>query len=1167
MRLKRIKLAGFKSFVDPTVIEFPSALVGVAGPNGSGKSNLIDAVRWVMGESSAKHLRGGQIADVIFSGSTVRQPAGTATVEMIFDNNEGRFGGEYAQWDEISIRRSLDREGVSSYFLNGTRCRRKDITDVFLGTGLGPRSYAIIEQGTISRLVESKPEELRDYLEEAAGISRYKERRRETENRIRHTRENLERIDDLVEEVSKRLAHLRRQARAAERYKAHKAEERRLRAELLSLRMRALETELEGRENLTRRQSLAMETEVTHERSVERELTDARSEHEEAVDSANRVQQRYFELQTEIARLEEAITGARREHALGAERLVTLGDQLDENTHLAEEDARQAAKLRADLERQLPLLEQAEAREREAREVRKTVEAEVNNSRQVDAKHREALAEARRALAVAETEVGATTQNERSLRDRIVRLAAERERLEEQALGRAGAEARAEVEFLRSNVRRAEVEQEQAEAVVLERRQAQRESSEQLAQRRNELASAAGRLESLTALMRAENIGQAADTWLGEQGLSEARCLAAMLDIESGWEWAIEVVLGAQLAAVTVERLDAERLAGLCRLSAGSLTLAERLTAPTVALAGTLAARVAAGAPTMVHELLNGIYTAESAEAAWARRAQLHLGESIITADGTWVGRGGLRVSRPLDERAGLIDREREREGLQHQVQTLTCNVSEAESAREVSERALHVAEQVQVQAREVVRSAQQALAAGLAAEAGTTGRERNAIERLETIDSETGEIEHSLHALSEKGTHLSAALEDAREMVDRLAAERGEYESRLEAASSRVQAARNETEAGTDARVALALRIESLRAQLSAGEQTTTRLREERKSLAAERERIQRQLEAAVDPAAELQKGLDGRRDAYRRINEELAQARDHAVTIEARVSELEHRRGTVAQRVIELREELANARLSAQELKTRHEGLVEQMVELGAEVGTVLAEIGDEANVDEWERRLEEVTGRIQRLGAINLAAIDECAAESEREDYLKHQHADLSEALETLESAIYKIDHETRARFKETFDRINLRLNEMFIRLFGGGQAELVLTGEELLEAGVAITARPPGKKNATIHILSGGEKALVAVALIFAIFELNPAPFCMLDEVDAPMDDANIERFSALVKELSQHTQFILITHNRSTMSVCKQLIGVTMQEPGVSRLVGVDVDEAERLLVG
>ena len=1167
MRLKRIKLAGFKSFVDPTVIEFPSAMVGVAGPNGSGKSNVIDAVRWVMGESSAKHLRGGQIADVIFSGSTARQPAGTAMVEMVFDNSAGRLGGEYAQWNEISIRRSLDREGVSSYFLNGTRCRRKDITDVFLGTGLGPRSYAIIEQGTISRLVESKPEELRDYLEEAAGISRYKERRRETENRIRHTRENLERVDDLVEEVSKRLAHLRRQARAAERYKEHKAEERRLRAELLSLRMQALEDELEGREDSARRQSLAVEAEVTRERSVERELTSARTEHEEAMDAANRVQQRYFELQTEIARLEEAIAGARRERALSEERLVTLGGQLNENARRTEEDAGRAAELRTELERQAPLLEQAEARAREAREAQKAVEAEANSSRQADAEHREALAEARRALAVAETESIAATQNERSLRDRIARLIAERERLEQQALGNTGAQARAEVEALRDRARQAEAAQEQAEAKVVESRRAQRAAGEQLAQKRNELASDAGRLESLNALMRAENTGQAANAWLSEQGLDEARRLAAVLDIESGWEWAVEVVLGAQLGAVAVERLDASQLNELRRLNAGSLTLAELAPGNVAAPAGTLAARLSSAAPAMVHELLGGIYTAESAEAAWDRRDQLRPGESVISADGTWTGRGWLRVSRPLDAQAGLIGREREREQLQRRVQELTRVVSAAEAARDTAEQALHAAEQAYVQARGVARGAQEALASGLAAEAEAAGRERSAIERLEGISNETGEIEHNLHALSEKGERLVEELARARETVARFEAERPDHEARLQAMSARVQAVRNDAETGVDAREALALRIESLRAQLAAGEQATARLREERESLVAERERLQHQLEEASDPAANLQKELDGRLDAHRRINEELAQARDRAAVIEARVGELDHQRRAVAQRVTELREELASARLSAQELKTRREGLMEQMTEIGAEADKVLAAIEEEANVLEWERRLEEVTGKIQRLGAINLAAIDECAAESEREEYLKHQHADLTEALETLETAIHKIDRETRARFKETFDQVNVRLKELFARLFGGGQAELVLTGEELLDAGVVITARPPGKKNATIQILSGGEKALVAVALVFAIFELNPAPFCMLDEVDAPMDDANIDRFSQLVKEMSKRIQFVLITHNRSTMSVCNQLIGVTMQEPGVSRLVGVDIDEAARLVVG
>ena len=1167
MRLKRIKLAGFKSFVDPTVIEFPSAMVGVAGPNGSGKSNIIDAVRWVMGESSAKHLRGGQIADVIFNGSTARQPAGSAMVEMVFDNSEGRLGGEYAQWNEISIRRSLDREGVSSYFLNGTRCRRKDITDVFLGTGLGPRSYAIIEQGTISRLVESKPEELRDYLEEAAGISRYKERRRETENRIRHTRENLERVDDLMEEVSKRLAHLRRQARAAERYKELKAEERKLRAELLSLRLRALDAELEGREELARQQNLAVEAEVTRERSVERDLTQARTEHEEAVDAANRVQQRYFELQTEMARLEEAIAGARRERALSEQRMAALGEQLEENARRAEEDARQAANLRNELESQSPQLEEAEARVKAARGKQETVEAEAQECRQADGEHRDRLAEARRILAVAEAESSAAVQRERSLRDRLARLTSERERLEEQALGSASASARAEVEALHERVRNAEAEFERSEAEVQEWRKRQREAGESLAEKRRELATGEGRLESLNELLRAENLEQGADAWLKEQGLSNARRLAAVLEIEQGWEWAVEVALGSVLSAITVDQLDSSRFEQLRQLAAGSLALAEVRGAGEPARPGTLAAKVR-HAPAVVQDYLNAIHTSDDAATAWQRRQGLAAGESIMTSDGTWFGRNWVRVSRPqTDTQAGLISRERERESLQVRVQELQEAVSKASAAREQAEQGLHAAEQAHVQARGTARGAQEALAAGLATEAEAAGRERSAVERLEAINVESQEIQQTLETLGAESQERESSLVQARESLSGLEAERAEYEQRLEAVRQRVQAAREDTDATTRSRENLALRMESLRAQLTAGEQAANRLREERETLAGERERLQNQLNEADDPAESLQKELNSRLDAHRAVNEELAQARDKASTIEARVGELEHQRRAVAQRVTELRENLSNARLSAQEMKTRREGLVEQMAEIGADADTVLAEIEEEANVVEWEQRLEAVTGRIQRLGPINLAAIDECAAEAEREDYLKHQHADLCEALETLETAIHKIDRETRTRFKETFDHVNSRLKELFTRLFGGGRAALVLTGEELLDAGVVITAQPPGKKNATIQILSGGEKALVAVALVFAIFELNPAPFCLLDEVDAPMDDANIDRFCQLVKEMSQRIQFVLITHNRSTMGVCNQLIGVTMQEPGVSRLVGVDIDEAERLAVG
>ncbi len=1165
MRLKRIKLAGFKSFVDPTVVEFPSALVGVAGPNGSGKSNIIDAVRWVMGESSAKHLRGGQIADVIFNGSSGRQPVGTATVEMVFDNTEGRLGGEYASWNEIAIRRSVDREGVSGYFLNGTRCRRKDITDVFLGTGLGPRSYAIIEQGTISRLVESRPQELREFLEEAAGISRYKERRRETESRMSHTRENLERVDDLLEEVGKHLSHLRRQARAAERYKELKAEERRLRAELLALRMQALEDELTGREDEARRQSVAVEAEAARERSTERELAAARTEHDDTIDAANRVQQRYFELQTEIARLEEAITGAQRERELREERVQALGRQLEENARRADEDAQRAAALRSEVERHEPELEAAEARAGRARQALEAADAEAAARQQTDAEHREILADARRQLAIAETQASAASQRERTLRDRAERLTAERERLEEQALGAAGEAARGEVTRLRGEAHAAEAAAERAEGYVQDRRRDVRVSTEALAEVRRELATVEARLESLAALARAEQGGETTDAWLSAHGLDKARRLAAGLEIEPGWEWAIEVALGRRLDALEVEGVDTARFSALDTLGAGDVTVVENGTWEPPS-PESLAAKLRRAVPAVV-DFLAGVRTAASAAEAWNLRESLGVGESVITPDGTWVGKQWIRAVRPVEETTGVIEREREREQLAARKAELDEELAKAQAARHTAEEALRAAESAYAEARGVARGAQEALSGGLAAEAETAGRERGAVERLEAIGGEVAEIEEALAVLGAERETLAEAVERARRGVETLESERAEHEVRLQTARAAAQDARREADAAHAAREALALRLGSARAQAAAAEEAANRLRAEREALAAERERLEGQLSEVGDPAAALREQLNACLGTHRRVDQELLQARDQAAAVESRVAELEHQRHAIAQRVAELREGLSEARLSAQELKTRREGLAEQLAELGSDMQRALAELESGANAPEWEQRLEQVSQRIQRLGAINLAAIDECAAEAEREDYLKRQRADLSEALETLESAIRKIDRETRNRFKETFERVNGRLRELFPRLFGGGQAALVLTGEELLDAGVVVTAQPPGKKNATIQMLSGGEKALVAVALVFAIFELNPAPFCLLDEVDAPMDDANVERFCALVREMSERTQFVLITHNRRTMALCHQLVGVTMQEPGVSRLVGVDIDEAERLAVG
>ena len=1170
MRLRRIKLAGFKSFVDPTTFDLPSSLVGVTGPNGVGKSNLIDAVRWVMGESSARQLRGGQMTDVIFSGSSGRQPLGSASVEMVFDNSEGRLGGEYARFSEISIRRTVDREGISNYYLNGTRCRRRDITDVFLGTGLGPRSYSLIEQGIISKLVESKPEDLREFLEEAAGISRYKERRRETEVRLRNTRENLERVDDLLDEIGKRLAHLKRQARAAERYQDFRRQQRKLRAELVALHLQRLDAELSNREDGSRELALAVETERARESSVERELAASRAEHNQAQTRVEGTQQRYFEQQTEIARLEAVIAGAEREHFLHEERLQTIAEQLQETERRAEEGETRVNAFQAEIEGLEPDLRNADTAVVKAQEKAEIAAVASADFQRAQTERREVLAVTGRRLAVAEAEAKAVQERKHSMEQRRLRLKSEQERQEAVSHERLGEAAKREVVRLRAGAQAAEADSVACEQSVKQNRQILKEASESLADLRREQASVEARLDSLNDPLRAEGDAQLVNQWLSDHGLAEARHLAGGLEIESGWEWAVELVLGARLEGIETDRPYA-LLDDLRRLSTGDITLihgesvgrheSNESNESKDSLSECVSSPFAA-----IHELLDGVYVAATIEAAKERRTRLLPGESVITRDGTWMGRHWLRVACAADPDAGILARERKRERLNQLRVTLLDRLAATQQLCARHEEALRLAEAEFMKARSTARSAQEALAMGLAAEAEAIGRERSAIERWKALREELVEIDTGLSSLAEKMVLQHQVLNRVRHEVEIGMAEQVTYEAELVHAGEEAKAARAATEKVRRVRESMALRLEALRAQADAAADAAARLHTEREKLLDERNRVTNRLEAIGKPDAATRQALEAGLERLRTLEAELVQDRNRSAAIEARAAELESARRLSMEQVTRLRENLEITHLAVQELRTRREALIEQLTQLEAHHEQVLAEMEQGANSELWEHRLEQIGQRIQRLGAINLAAIDEYTGEAEREKYLKRQQADLNEAMETLQSAIGRIDRETRSRFKETFDQINTRLNELFPRLFGGGTAALVLTGEDLLDAGVMVTAHPPGKRNTSIQMLSGGEKALVAVALVFAIFDLNPAPFCMLDEVDAPMDDANITRFCGLVNEISQRTQFIIITHNRSTMAACHQLIGVTMQEPGVSRLVGVDLDEVESFSV-
>jgi len=1162
MRLEKIKLAGFKSFVDPTSIPFPSNLVGVVGPNGCGKSNVIDAVRWVMGESSAKMLRGESMADVIFNGSSARKPVGQASVELIFDNSDGRAGGQYAQYGTISVRRQVSRDGQSTYYLNGVKCRRRDITDLFLGTGLGPRSYAIIEQGMISRIIESRPEELRVYLEEAAGISKYKERRRETENRIRHTRENLERLTDLREEIEKQLRHLERQAATAEKYKALKAEEREVNAELLLLRLKQLEQELEQQDRRIAEQTNRFEEAVAAQRRVEAEIEAQREAHNDANEAFNEVQGRFYAVGADIARLEEAIQYARESRRRTEEELARARQALEEARAHRSQDEDRLQEMARSLMQDQPELELARQRAEELQE-REAAAAEAMEAWQrewddFNARSTEPAqtAQVERAL------INQLEQQEVQLRRRLEKLEEERSRLADLRLQAEIGELEEREAAFREELEALAASLEEIDETILGTRELLEEKQRALAQAREELQTARGRLASLQALQQSV-LGEGDDAftrWLEENGLGEAPRLLERLEVESRWQQAVEAVLGGRLQGLVVEALAAWK-GRLASLESGHLHLLEAGGEPPQATSGTLA-EVVKG-PAAVRRLLAVVKRADDLEQALSMTAGLGPGEMVVTPEGICLGPGWLRLERG-DATAGMLAREEEIRHLGERVAELEPLVERLEGELAAGRERLAQQEQRRREQRAQVDQAGRELAEVQSKLEGRRARAEHIRQRSEALAQELEEIREQIEGDRERMAEARERLHRALEEMEQFSVQREQLAARRERLQRELADAR---EAASKARAEahqIALRVESMRSTEQSLRDAIERLEEQLRQSQERCRHLEAQLQEGEAPLLQQQEELEALLEQRMAVEGELAEARRRLEAIDHRLRELDKERHEAEQQVQARREVLEQVRLARQEILVRGRTLEEQLRETGRSREELEQRLPEEATVEAWQERSEQLARRIQRLGAINLAAIDEFRETKERMEYIDAQYADVVQSLETLEEAIRKIDRETRTRFKETFDRVNAGLKEMFPKLFGGGHAYLELVGDDLLDAGVAIMARPPGKRNTSIHLLSGGEKALSAVALVFSIFQLNPAPFCMLDEVDAPLDDANVGRFCELVKEMSEKVQFIFITHNKVTMAISNQLLGVTMNEPGVSRLVSVDVEEAVQL---
>ncbi len=1100
--------------------------------------------------------------DVIFNGSSQRKPVGKASVELIFDNNEGRLGGEYAQYAEISIRREATRDGNSKYFLNNTRCRRRDIRDIFLGTGLGPRSYAIIEQGMVSRLIEAKPEDLRVYLEEAAGISKYKERRRETENRIRHTRDNLDRLNDLVEEIDKQLDKLKRQASTAERFQVLKSEERTKKGELLLLRRREFEAAREKQGVAIAEKEKELESVIAELRAEETAIERSRELRESANEEFSRVQADFYRIGADVSNIEQRIEHTKATRRQQNQDLADVEKSLLEAEQHVAEDEKRIGEIDETMAVDQPQFDQLKDSQKVQAEV--LTQAETQRAQWQE---RSNVHSARRA------ELAQTAQVERSRKDQLARgieqNAARLMRLDEEKHSANTASLESAIAtFISDEVVAADTESKlklQVEQSV-ESQQVLREEVRRKQVEVNEsnmkLQSHLGRLASLEALQQAalNNDTSAGDAWLVMHELDAAPRLAQQLTIESGWEKAVELVLGPSLEAVCVDDEDILQRC-LNDLPAAQLTLLAPSKAPSPDAHSLLTKVEHAGA---VAHLLGRVRVANDLNEAQSVRPSLDDDESVITRDGVWLGRQWLRIARADAEDSVLVreneiaelrntitDVEKSIESQQSDLQNLEEKLSGHEARRDTLQHTFNDAVRALADVKSNLHAQRQELTQ-------ITARQQQIDGEADELRSQLADDRQSLEEATRAHASAAESLDAMADDDERLLLEQSELDTALKEAKARVE---QERDAGQE----IAIRVESMKSARVATEQNLQRMQKRIQELTDRREALNSVLvEDAVDPLIALEASLNDMLSARGSSEESLNVARQSLQEVEERLRQHEQARVRHDQQSQLAREALQNERMATQESVVRLKTLDEQLAEHDYNVDELSENMPAEATVSDWEQAVVQLEQKINRLGPINLAAIDEHAEQSERKNYLDQQYADVTEALETLERAIAKIDRETRARFKETYEAVNAKFEKFFPRLFGGGKASLQLTGDDLLNTGVTVFAQPPGKRINNLQLLSGGEKALTAVSLVFAFFELNPSPFCMLDEVDAPLDDANVGRFCELVREMSERVQFIIITHNKVTMELSDQLMGVTMNEPGVSRLVAVDVEEAVEL---
>lgn len=1153
MRLKKIRLAGFKSFVDPTNIPFPDDMTAVVGPNGCGKSNVIDAVRWVLGESSAKNLRGDAMTDVIFNGSSARKPVSQCSVELVFDNSSGRIQGEFANYVELSVKRLVTREAQSTYFLNGTKCRRRDVTDLFLGTGLGPRSYAIIEQGMISRLIESKPQELRIFIEEAAGISKYKERRRDTENRIRHTKENLERLDDVRSELGQQIEKLQRQASAAKKYKELKAKERLLKGQLSAIRWLKHSQHIEELENAIALQQNDIEAFVAKQRGDEKGITEFRDQQQDLKQQVDSLQQDNFLVGTEITKLEQNRLHAKQRATQIESELSDIQSNIDESLHFEQEESDKLAQLSTQLQRLEPEAEAFAAQLEDAQDRLQASQEQLRAHEALWREHDQDFQQTKQQAQRCHSQIQATMNMQMRTQQRIGELQTEQNELEHDLLAQ-------QIESLQHQVAQSKGRHKHADERVEQIETQLKQSQEQEKDFQEQLFELNGQIQSLNAQKSAlQSLQQESQS---NQNLTESlealnipfEAMWKQLEVESGWERAVETVMNEWQEAIWPQgEVSINDLPLDC---AGKLLIQNRLS--TQKIENTLSSKIHNHA---FPHWLSDILIAQDVDSALRMLDNLQLHQSIVTQCGKrfgidWVDFGDNDAPEGLIERAARISAlDKQIESLKEQQKSpLELKISQCASSSEQLQGRLNTATSDFKQAEQALTQQQNQLNLLEMQHQQTLIRQTRISEELSRQQQLLEDEKIQSEQLAEQVQELELQLED-------MSGKQVELESGKSQLLDSEQHCRHQLEHLTSQSHQLALTIQEIKSQHSGGLEAHKRTRQMLETLQKRQIQLQQESSVISQPFEEQQQQLETLLARRLEIEQQQQMLSDQLAEVDSKLASAEKGQHGIIEKIQQMRAELESKKLECEGYRVRANSTLEQLEEINESLKTILEGLPEENDEKQWQQSLERTQASVSRLGAVNLAAVEEYEIQAKRKHHLDEQNDDLVSALETLESAIRKIDKETRTRFKTTYDKVNADLKELFPKVFGGGAAYLELTGEDLLETGVTIMARPPGKKNSTIHLLSGGEKALTALSLVFAIFRLNPAPFCLLDEVDAPLDDANVGRFCKLVSEMSKSVQFIYITHNKIAMEMAKHLTGVTMAEPGVSRMVAVDVEEA------